>query len=171
MSKIADDSVARSPFSFRDGVVLAAFVGGCVGLGGLGSLLTNEGLAEWYPTLTRPPLTPPNWIFGPVWTTLYAMMGVAAWLVWRRRGEIGSRAAFAWFGVQLALNTLWSALFFTLRSPALALVDILLLWCAIGMTTRAFSWHSIWAGRLLWPYWAWVSFATYLNVGYWRLNR
>lgn len=125
---------------------------------------------EWYESLNKPSWNPPNWVFGPVWTVLYLMMAVSAWLVWRVRGWGGARHALTLFGVQLALNACWSWLFFGRYRPDLALVDIVLLWLAIGLTIRAFWSISRLAAYLLVPYWLWVSFATGLNFTLWRVN-
>jgi tryptophan-rich sensory protein len=129
---------------------------------------TGSAVRAWYLTITKPAWNPPIWIFGPVWTALYAMMAVAAWLVWRRAGW-GS--ALVWFAGQLALNAAWSPLFFGLHRIDLALVDIVLLWGAIVATTIAFGKVTPVAGWLFVPYLAWVSFATMLNFTIWRLNR
>ena len=134
-------------------------------------LATAGGVSEWYPELVKPSFTPPNWVFGPAWTVLYLMMGVSAWLVWRRQDEVDVRRPLTWFVVQLGLNAAWSVLFFGLRSPAAGMVDILLLWLAIGATVRAFAPVSKPAAALLLPYWAWVTFAAALNGGIWLLNR
>jgi len=141
-------------------------------VGGLSGAATARGVATWYPTLVKPSFNPPAWIFGPVWTLLYLMMGVAAFLVWREGlASDGVRIALAVFGVQLALNGLWSILFFGLRSPGWAFVEILVLWLAIGATVWVF-WRVVpAAGALLLPYWAWVTFATVLNGSIWTLNR
>lgn len=141
-------------------------------VGGLSGYATSSGVATWYPTLVKPSFNPPAWVFGPVWTLLYLMMGVAAFLVWRRGTDAeGVRIALAVFAIQLILNGLWSLLFFGLRSPGLALVDIALLWVAIGAAVWLF-WRVVpAAGLLLLPYWAWVSFATVLNGSIWSLNR
>ena len=123
---------------------------------------------EWYAGLRKPPWNPPNAVFAPVWTVLYAMMAVAAWLVWRQTGLSSECALFL---LQLALNGLWTWLFFGLKRPALALADILVLWLAIGATLTAF-WHvRALAGLLLVPYLAWVTFAAALNAAVWRLNK
>jgi benzodiazapine receptor len=134
-------------------------------------LATAPGVRDWYPSLVKPPFTPPDWLFGPVWTVLYLMMGVALWWVWRRQGEVPVRAALTLFAVQLTLNALWSVLFFGLQAPGAALVDILLLWVAIGLTIRAFREVSVRAAVFMLPYWAWVTFATALNASIWMLNR
>ena len=115
---------------------------------------------------------PPAWVFGPVWTLLYVMMGVAAFLVWQRGwSAAGVKIALAFFVLQLALNGLWSVLFFGLQSPGLALIEIVLLWLAIAVTTVLFWRVTPPAGLILLPYWAWVSFATILNGSIWMLNR
>jgi tryptophan-rich sensory protein len=140
-------------------------------VGGLSGAVTARSVATWYPTLVKPSFNPPPWIFGPVWTVLYVAMGVAAFLVWRRGLAVdGVRAALVLFLVQLALNGLWTLLFFGLRSPAWAFAEILVLWLLIGATTWAFWRVSPTAGALMLPYWAWVSFATVLNGAIWRLN-
>ena len=141
-------------------------------VGGLSGLATARGVQEWYPTLSKPPFNPPSWVFGPVWTLLYLMMGVAAFLVWQKGWELGAvKAALILFAVQLVLNGLWSILFFGMRSPGLAFVEILVLWVAIGGTVVLFWRVSPVAGMLLLPYEAWVSFAAVLNGSIWFLNR
>ncbi len=125
---------------------------------------------DWYAGLIKPALTPPAWVFGPVWTLLYVMMATAAWLVWRRYGLVKAIGRLGLFLGQLALNALWSYLFFGLQRPGLAFLDIAVLWLAILATFIAF-WRSYpAAGVLLLPYLLWVSFATYLNFQFWRLN-
>ena len=143
-----------------------------VAVGGLSGFATARGISTWYPTLVKPSFNPPAWVFGPVWTVLYIMMGVAAYLVWLRGVDAdGVRAALAVFVIQLALNGLWSILFFGIRQPGLALVEIIVLLVAIGATIWLF-WRVVpAAGVLLLPYWAWVSFATILNASLWWLNR
>mgnify|MGYP003390446608 CR=1 FL=1 len=123
---------------------------------------------DWYAALKKPSWNPPGWLFGPVWTTLYVMMAVAAWLVWRSGGN--SRGAMILFFSQLALNFAWSFLFFGARSPWLGLVDIAMLWVALLITTIVFFGKSRAAGLLMAPYLAWVSFAAVLNFTIWRLN-
>ena len=125
---------------------------------------------EWYASLKKPAWTPPNWIFGPVWTALYTMMAVAAWLVWRRGGWETQRRALGIFLVQLALNAAWTPLFFGLHWLGVACVEIILLWCAIIATLIAFRTVSRPAAWLLAPYLAWVSFASILNFTLGRLN-
>ncbi|MGF1643415.1 MAG: TspO/MBR family protein [Thiotrichales bacterium] len=125
---------------------------------------------EWYAGLNKPAWNPPGWIFGPVWTALYAMMAVAAWLVWQRGGFAVQRRPLRLFLAQLALNALWTPLFFGLRQPGVAFAEILLLWLAILATLLAFRPVSRAAAWLLVPYLAWVSFAAVLNGTLWHLN-
>lgn len=151
---------------------LAACILVCQAAGIAGSFFTVSSLGSWYAELVKPAFNPPGWIFGPVWTVLYTLMGVAAWLVWRR-GDLSSppiRSALVLFALQLLLNAAWSVLFFGLRSPGLALVDICALWFAIVATTWAFRPLSAWAAGLMLPYLGWVSFALVLNAAIWRLN-
>ncbi len=124
----------------------------------------------FYSQLIRPDWAPPPWVFGPVWTALYALMGVAAWLVWRVGGFRAAQSALTLFLAQLALNALWSWLFFAWHRGALAFVDILLLWALIVATLIAFWRIRALAGALLVPYLLWVSFATALNHAVWKLN-
>ena len=126
---------------------------------------------DWYAALKKPSWNPPNWIFAPVWTTLYAAMGTAAWLVWKRGGFAGQRVALSFFLAQLLFNALWSPLFFGIHHPGLAFADIALLWLALLCTVAAFWKASPLAGALLVPYLAWVTFASALNFALWRLNR
>lgn len=136
--------------------------------GGLGSLAMPDA---WYAQLQKPPLNPPGWVFGPVWTTLYALMAVAAWLVWREHRSANVRMPLAVYAVQLALNAIWSPLFFGLHRPDLALIDLIAMWCAVAVTLVLFWRVRPLAGGLLIPYLAWVSFAGYLNGSIWWLNR
>jgi len=124
----------------------------------------------WYAALVKPAWNPPGWVFGPVWTTLYLLMGTAAWLVWRRGGWGAQRRPLGWFVAQLALNTLWTPLFFGFHRIDLALLDIVVLWGVIVATIVAFARTSHIAAWLLAPYLAWVSFATFLTFTLWRLN-
>jgi tryptophan-rich sensory protein len=127
-------------------------------------------VGTWYAKLRKPAITPPNWIFGPVWTVLYLLMAISAWLVWRNAGWPGARFALVLFFLQLALNVAWSGLFFGLRRPAAALIEILLLWAAIVATAFAFRPLSMAAFWLMVPYAVWVLFAGFLNFLLWRLN-
>jgi len=155
----------------RRAVALAVALVVPLAVGGLGSLATFDAVRTWYPTLTRPVFAPPNWVFGPVWTALYAMMGVASWLVWRAPDRPRARRALALYGLQLLLNLAWSWLFFGLRQPLAALVEIVALLTLIALTTLRFAPLSRAAAALMMPYLAWVSFATLLNAGFWWLNR
>ena len=142
----------------------------CFAAAGLGGLVTTPKIPGWYADLAKPIWTPPDWIFGPVWTLLYLMMGIAAWLVWRQAGFTNAKLPLALFAIQLSLNTLWSVLFFGLQNPGAAAVEIIVLWVAILATLIAFWKRSKWAGWLLVPYLAWVSYATVLNASIWQLN-
>lgn len=125
---------------------------------------------EWYARLNKPTWNPPGWIFGPVWTFLYTVMAIAAWLIWKRGGFTQQRVALSLFLAQLLLNMLWSPLFFGLRNPMLALVDILLLWIVLLFTAVAFWKTCPRAGIMMVPYLAWVTFASALNFTLWRMN-
>lgn len=126
---------------------------------------------SFYAGLIKPEWAPPAWLFGPVWTALYLMMAVAAWLVWRSAGSVAAAAdALLLHGVQLLLNGLWSWLFFVWQLGALSVVEIVLLWLALWFTLLRFSAHNRLAGALLLPYLLWVSFATVLTVACWHLN-
>lgn len=140
--------------------------------GGTGALFTESAVRTWYAGLNKPLFNPPDWIFGPVWTALYLMMGIALYLVWRN-GLVDKRTkiAVALFAAQLALNLLWSILFFGMHNPLAGLVEIVLLWASILATMIAFFRISNPAGLLLVPYFLWVSFASALNFMLWSLNR
>ncbi len=142
----------------------------CFAAAAVGGIATRPSLEGWYSALAKPSWTPPGWLFGPVWTVLYACMALAAWLVWRTRGLAGAKRELALFAVQLALNVAWSWLFFGLRSPGLAFADIVLLLAAIAATTAAFGKVSTTAGLLFVPYLGWVAFAGVLNFAIWRMN-
>ena len=143
----------------------------CEGVGLLAAWATQTSVTTWYPTLTKPGFTPPDWLFGPVWTVLYAMMGVAAALVWQRRTEdTTSQSALVLFGVQLLLNGGWSFAFFGARSPGLGLIVIVALWGALAWTTERFFRVRAAAGWLLVPYLLWVTYAGALNLSIWLLN-
>jgi len=137
----------------------------------IGSVFTTPSITGWYAGIIKPALNPPAWIFGPVWTTLFALMGIAAFLVWKKGLERRDvKIALGIFAGQLVLNTLWSIIFFGLHSPGGALVEIVFLWLAILATIIAFYKISRPAAWLLIPYIAWVSFAAYLNFTIWMLN-
>jgi benzodiazapine receptor len=154
----------------RSALVLILFLAVCLGVSAVGAAVTVRSVATWYATLGKPAWSPPNWVFGPVWTLLYLMIAFAGWLVWRERGWSRGAVPLGLFAVQLALNAAWSPLFFGLRSPAAALVDIAALWIAIGATIVSFRRAVPLAALVLVPYWLWVSFATALNFAIWRLN-
>ena len=151
-------------------IVLLVIV--CVTLGYLSGTVTRDSITTWYPTLNKPIFNPPNWIFAPVWTLLYVMMGIAAGLVWTSNSDAKTvKKALVFFAVQFGLNALWSYLFFGLQNPLLALVEIVLLWLMIFETHRQFKKIDKTAGLLLVPYIAWVSFAIILNASIWWLNK
>ncbi|PKL57452.1 MAG: TspO protein [Methanomicrobiales archaeon HGW-Methanomicrobiales-6] len=143
----------------------------CLLAGFIGSLFTTPAIPTWYAGLIKPALNPPAWVFGPVWTILYILMGIALYLVWSKGWERKNvQVATAIFAVQLVLNVLWSYLFFGMQAPYFALIEIVLLWIAIVMTIAAFYRVSVPAAVLLVPYILWVTFAAYLNYGIYVLN-
>lgn len=147
------------------------FVLSCEAVGVLGALTTATGDSPWYDSLDKPLFNPPNWVFGPVWTVLYALMGLAAYLVWRRgREQRDVRKALALFGAQLVLNGIWTPIFFGAESVMGGAVVILSLWVVLAFTVRAFFRVSRRAGWLLVPYLLWVSYAVALNLSIWVLN-
>ena len=155
----------------KDWQKLVVSIVGCEMVGILGSILTVEAIPTWYATLNKPSFAPPNWLFGPVWTLLYLMMGIAFYLIWRlgwKKKE--NKEAGISFGWQLLLNALWSPVFFGLRSPEVALFLIVLMWGMILVTIKKFLPISRTAGYLLLPYLLWVSFATLLNGAIVLLN-
>ncbi len=154
----------------RQAISLVISLAICFTAAGIGSLLTVPSLGAWYARLAKPAVNPPNWVFGPVWTLLYLAMAVAAWLIWRRSEDRPVGVPLALFTIQLALNVLWSGIFFYLHHPGAAVVDVLLLWCFILATTIAFRRISGLAAGLMTPYLAWVTFASFLNFAVWRLN-
>ncbi|MDX2472165.1 MAG: TspO/MBR family protein [Candidatus Krumholzibacteria bacterium] len=135
--------------------------------GGVGSRFMP---GEWHASLVKPSWNPPNTVFAPVWSTLYILMGIAAWLVWRKVGFSGGRTVLGLFIAQLVLNSLWSYLFFGLHEPGIAFVEIVILWLVILVVTIGFWRISVPAGTLLLPYLCWVGFASLLNLQLWRLN-
>jgi tryptophan-rich sensory protein len=151
-------------------LMLIVFFAICLGAGGLGSVVTAGSVRDWYPRLRKPPGTPASWVFGPVWTTLYVLMAISAWLVWREYGS-GARPALLIFFAQLALNVAWSGIFFASRMPGVALAELVILWLAIAFNIFVFYGLQPVAALLLIPYLLWVSYAGYLNFGIWRLNR
>jgi tryptophan-rich sensory protein len=153
-------------------IKLSVSVLACLIAGFVGSVATMPSIPTWYASLQKPAFNPPNWIFGPVWTTLFIMMGVAAFLVWDKGLENKKvRISLAIFGLQLLLNVLWSILFFGLQSPLYAFIDIIMLWASILATIIYFYRISAAAAYLLIPYILWVSFASILNLSIVILNR
>jgi len=135
----------------------------CYGTAGLGTFLSFDGITAWYPALDKPAWTPPSWLFGPIWTVLYMLMGIAAWRVWRRDGMREARLALGVFAIHLVFNAAWSGIFFGLRNPGLAFVEIIGLWLLIVLSTLLFYARDRWAAGLMLPYLGWVSFAMALN--------
>jgi tryptophan-rich sensory protein len=144
----------------------------CEGAGLIGAIFTTPAIPNWYASLKKPSFQPPNWLFGPAWTLLYLLMGIALFLVWRQGLPFAQvRVAVYVFAIQLVLNILWSVLFFGAKAPLAGLVDIAVLWVAILLTIIYFWSISPPAGILLLPYILWVSFATVLNAAVVMLNR
>ena len=146
------------------GWLLLSLVAGAIGA------VASANAKEFYAQLAKPAWAPPGGVFGPVWTVLYCLMGIAAWLVWRRRGFSAARGALTLFIIQLAVNALWSWLYFGWRLGAASFIEVLVLWALILATLVAFWRIKPMAGALLIPYLAWVSFAAALNFATWRLN-
>ena len=145
----------------------------CVAIGYISGEVTRDSTDTWYPTLEKPVFNPPSWLFAPVWTTLYVMMGLAAGLVWHKIDvqKETVRKGLLFFAIQLALNALWSILFFGLQNPLLALIEIVVLWLMIYETFVQFNKVSKIAGYLFIPYLLWVTFAFVLNASIWWLNK
>jgi benzodiazapine receptor len=138
----------------------------------VGSIFTHDAVTNWYTTLNKPSFTPPDWLFGPIWTILYLLMAISAFIVWQKGlANPAVRVALIFYLIQLILNALWSVIFFGLKLPWLSFIEILLLWSAIAFTILAFVRVSIIAALLLVPYILWVSFAAVLNFSIWLLNR
>jgi tryptophan-rich sensory protein len=157
-------------------VKLLVSIGISLAAGFIGSFFTMDSISTWYTTLNKPFFSPPNWVFGPVWTVLYILMGWALYRIWNDHSHQVKKdanlihSAYYWFAAQLILNTLWSILFFGWKNPLLALYTILLLWFSIGMTVSAFFRIRREAAYALLLYWAWVSFASLLNLSIVLLN-
>ncbi len=155
----------------KDIVKLLVSVIACLVAGFIGSIFTNANISTWFAALKKPSFAPPNWVFAPVWTALFVLMGIAAYLVWRQGlSNPAVKTALIIFIVQLIFNMLWSLTFFTLKSPLFGFVVIIILWLLILFTIIYFSNISKIAGILLIPYIVWVSFASILNFMLWRLN-
>ncbi len=160
----------NEPARLADWLVLLGFVALCLGAAALGGIFTLPGLGIWYHRLHKPPLIPPRWTLGPIWVALYLIMAVAAWLVWRRRHAHRVAIPMALFAEQLILNVAWPAVFFTLRKPALAAGEVVLLWVSILINVIAFRGISTAAATLMEIYLLWVTFVAALTIMIWRLN-
>jgi len=163
------------PKKLKQWGTLILFIAICQGAGAIGSLFTFASLSTWFVTLAQPSFAPPNWVFGPVWTILYTLMGIALYIVWQKRGISPIRAqartrGVRLFWIHLFFNALWSILFFGVQSPLYALIDIVVLWVLLVATTFYFFRVSTWAGVIMLPYLAWVSFASVLNAAIVFLN-
>jgi benzodiazapine receptor len=155
----------------REVVRLVVSIVVCQVAGGIGAVFTTPAIPTWYAGLNKPAFNPPNTVFFPVWTTLYTLMGIAVFLVWRKGlSERPVRVAVGIFAIQLVLNTAWSIIFFGLQSLFVALIAIAFLWIAIVVNIVTFWRISKAAGALLIPYILWVSFASLLNYSIWMLN-
>ena len=140
-------------------------------VGGLSGFFTTSSISGWYTTINKPSFNPPNWIFGPVWTLLYMMMGIALFIIWKSEADaVLKKQALIFFFIQLAINFCWSLLFFYCESPGWALIDIVLMWVFILLTIFSFGKISSLSAWLLVPYISWVSFAAVLNFAIWRMN-
>lgn len=153
--------------NLQQSLALVGWCALCLATASTGFFVSTDG---WYMALQKPTWNPPAWIFGPVWTVLYLMMGVAAWLVWREGGWKTRQWPLGLFLIQLLLNAIWTPVFFRMHQIGLALANIALLWLLLGATLIAFWRVKIPAGLLLVPYLAWVSFASFLNFTLWRMN-
>lgn len=152
-------------------IKLLVSLGVCLGAGFIGSVFTRQSVTTWYQTINKPSFNPPDWIFAPVWTTLFILMGIALFLIWQKGfTEKDNKVALYIFVLQLIFNMMWSLAFFGLRSPFLGVVVIVVLWVLILLTILKFFKISKLAGWLLIPYILWVSFASVLNFSIWQLN-
>jgi tryptophan-rich sensory protein len=142
----------------------------CESAGLIGTIFTAKNIPAWFSTLKKPAFNPPDWLFGPVWITLYAMMGISLYLIWKKSGEQDVKLPITLFIIQLILNALWTLIFFGLKSPQYAFIEIVILWIFILLCIIKFYPISVTASLLLIPYLLWVSFASVLNYSLWRLN-
>lgn len=151
---------------------LLAFFALLASISAIGSYFTIPQIEPWYATINRPSFSPPNWVFGPVWTTLYIMIAIAGWRIWNLlpQGNKFTNPIFAPYWAQLVFNCLWSIIFFGAHQIGLAAINIIALLISIAATVRNFHKHDKIAARLLYPYAAWVSFASLLNISIWQLN-
>ena len=158
--------------TWGDAIKLIISIVASFAAGGVGTLFTFKAIPTWYQGLRKPPYTPPNWVFGPVWTTLYILMGISVFLVWQKGlTNNGVMLAFTLFWIQLVINALWSIVFFGMKSKGGGVITIIMLWLLILATIITSFRVSGWAGALLIPYILWVIIASYLNIGVWLLNR
>ena len=154
-------------FSDIEKLIISIFI--CLFAGFIGSNFTSPAIPTWYATLQKPTFAPPNWVFFPVWTALFILMGISLFLIWQKEDKKVKTAIYIFAG-QLVLNVLWSVAFFGLRSPIAGLMEIIILWIAILATIMSFVKISRTAAYLLIPYILWVSFAAFLNFSIWGLN-
>ncbi len=140
-------------------------------IGGISGYFTSTNVQTWFTTIVKPSFNPPNWLFAPVWTALYIMMGIALFLVWNKKTTLSKNKAYWFWGIQMLLNFAWSMIFFYQHQIGLAMLDIALLWIMIILTIFAFAPFSKTASWLLVPYICWVSFASLLNFAIWQLNK
>lgn len=158
------------PRRTKAALALVAWIALCLAVGAFSSLFSAPEIPTWYAGLARPVLTPPNAVFAPVWITLYVLMAVSAWLVWKTRPSGCRRNGLRLFCVQLWFNLLWAWIFFSRHQIGTALIDLVVLWIAIALTISNFRKVSHAAAWLMVPYLAWVAFAAYLNFRFWQLN-
>lgn len=156
--------------TYKEAGVLVLFILFSQAAGAVGVIFTFDAIPTWYAALQKPFFGPPNWVFGPVWTLLYTMMGIAAFLVWRERQKPGAKQVLGLYGIHLILNALWSVLFFGLRNPGMALMEIIVLAAIILVLLIQFARYNKVAAVLMVPYLAWVCFAAALNTAIWFLN-
>ncbi|MFA5392481.1 MAG: TspO/MBR family protein [Candidatus Paceibacterota bacterium] len=138
--------------------------------GFIGSFFTAPSISSWYAFINKPSFSPPNWLFAPAWILLYILMAIAAFLVWKKRDNLKTKQALIFYGIQLILNALWSIIFFGMKNPGLAFLEIIILWLFILITLIKFYKINKVAGLLFVPYFLWVSFASILNFAVWMLN-
>ncbi len=165
-------TLLRVPQSSKSSaVVLVILLALCLGVGAIGGAITAQGLPGWYETIAKPPFTPPDAVFAPVWSSLYILMAVSAWRIWRTKADSGVRLlALGLFACQLVLNSLWSFLFFGVHRPDLALADIVVMGLVIAAMIRVFRGLDPWAAWLSVPLFLWVAFATVLNAAIVAMN-
>ncbi len=162
-------TISHKKTKFQAGIFFTSLLL-CIAASGIGYLLTKDPVKFWYPSLVKPALNPPNWIFGPVWTLLYTLMAIAWYKIRIKPLTTDIKVANTFFVLQLIVNVLWSYMFFARESPALGLLTIAIMWVLILITTLLFFRQSRAAGWLMIPYLLWVSFASYLNFNIWLLN-